>query len=170
MGGVMKISLGSYRRIFSVMVLTALLGLTSKVCAQDTSDVKAPQLSGSFSDLSFEPNKSGSKVKLKALLTLVNSGAKAARNVTAAVYLSSDATLDESDQLVVTLHLSDFADGVAKLKKSSQTTLPLKYKVPSLLGSFLAGQYVIVVLGADNLPVGTDNSTQIVIGPLPSIP
>ncbi len=126
---------------------------------------KAPLLSGTFSGLSIAPTTNGKYVKLKALLTLLNSGNKAAKDVTATVYLSSDNTLDSGDFKVTTLDLATFFDGDGNIGKGKSVNVPLKYKAPALLASSLNGQYVIIVLAAADQSVET-TSTPIVIGPL----
>ena len=124
-----------------------------------------PDLSGSLSDLSIKPIKGGTLIKVAAVVTLKNSGSATARAVAATVYLSSTATLKAGEQPLAKLELATYRDGNGKVKPGVKVSIPLQYKLSPLLAAGLSGQYLIVVLSAEDY-----SKTAIVYGPLPKVP
>lgn len=129
--------------------------------ATNLNHAKAPALSGSAGDLKITTTDGGNMTRVKTLLSLGNTGTKAAKNVTATVYLSDDNKLDASDTKIKTLHLKDYAPD-AKLAKGQTLSLPIKQKVPTAIASYLEGKYIIAVLEADSPAV----PVQVVVGPI----
>ena len=82
---------------------TNFFGTSSPVAA------KAPALSGTAGELKVGNSADGSKLRVKTSVSVTNSGTKAAKGVTATVYLSDDAVLDTTeDTKIATLSLADF--------------------------------------------------------------
>jgi hypothetical protein len=130
---------------------------------------KVADLSGTLKDLTITPTANGNYLKVKGLITLRNSGTKAAKDVTAAVYISATGTLEATAKPIITLDLANFFAGDGKVAPKTKLSIPLKYKVPSLLAAALSGQYVIVELSASDVAAGS-KGTEIIYGPLPTIP
>ena len=113
---------------------------------------KAPALSGTAGELKVGNSADGSKLRVKTSVAVTNSGTKAAKGVTATVYLSDDAVLDTTeDTKIATLSLADFfPETGGKIGKKQTLTLPIKHSVPAALADYLNGKYLIVVLDATN--------------------
>jgi hypothetical protein len=127
-----------------------------------------PFLVGHFSGLTVKPTKAGNFVKVKGLLTIVNSGLKVAKNVRVIVYLSPDGTRTPGDAPISKLELAAFDHGDGKIEERRTETIPLKYKLPTLIAANLAGKYLIFVFVANNFPA--KDGTPVVEGPLPKVP
>ena len=88
---------------------------------------------------------------MKTTATVINTGNKTAKGVTATVYLSDDAVLDAADTKVATLALADLLPAShGKIGKGESVSLPIKDKVPAALAEGLKGKHLIVVLSATN--------------------
>ena len=110
--------------------------------------VKYPVLSGKAGDLKITTNADDSVLRVKATVSVSNTGTKTAKNVVATVYLSDDAVLDAADTQVGVVKLADYAPGGGKLRKGETLSLPVKHKVPKAAAEFLEGKYLIAVLSA----------------------
>jgi hypothetical protein len=127
-----------------------------------------PYLRGHLSDLTIKPTKTGKFVKVKGMLKIENIGRKLARSVRASVYLSPDRTRDQGAELIAKLDLAAYDHGDGKIKELGSATIPLEYKLPTLIASNLTGKYLILVLAAKGFPAG--DGAPIVEGPLPKVP
>jgi hypothetical protein len=130
--------------------------------------VDGPFLSGHFTDLTVKTTKAGNFVKVKGLLTIENIGRKVARNVRVAVYLSPDQARTPGAGPIAKLELSEYHNGNGKIKELGIVTIPIEYKLPTLIASNLSGKYLIFVLAANNFRAKA--GAPIVEGPLPTVP
>ncbi len=126
------------------------LALTGSNTYSGATSLKFPVLSGSAGDLKITTTPDGNLLRVKTAVAVSNTGTKAAKNVTATVYLSDDAVLDADDTKLATLKLADYFSGVTKLARGQTLSLPIKHKVPAAVASVLEGKYLIVVLDADS--------------------
>ncbi len=114
-------------------------------------------------------NGSGSKTKFRGVLTVTNTGKRAASDVRVGAYLSSDKVFSPADdRLITTINLSDL--GVPTLSKKNGTTGALSVRFTAKTGVVGAtgGKYLLVVADPDNLiKEGDKTNNTAVFGPLP---
>ena len=138
------------------------IAVSPKVQPIVQADAKAPVLAGQLVTPVVKKAANGNGIRVKTGVFLNNTGNKAAKDVTVTAYLSDDGTLSDDDTKLITLNLADYNDGSSKLAKGEAMVVPLHYKVPAGIASFLVGKYLIFVIGASNATA----STPVVFGPI----
>lgn len=132
----------------------------------DISPTPLADLNGTFSDGKITLIADGTKVKIKGNLTLINSGAKKAKNFDVTAYLAPSATFDPSvDTYLGSFHFVGAGNG--KIKAGANYELPFKAKGPS--DQFSGGEYLLIYIDSGNT-VGESNEANnvIAVGPLPT--
>lgn len=123
---------------------------------------KGPDLQGALSGVKLKAV--AGKVKIKAKLTVRNAGAKKAKGITAAAYLSADGVFD----LAADTFLRSIDLGAAGKLGKQQTSgpIPLTFKLAD--GGEAAGKYLLVVLDPTGAIEETDETNNTAAGgPLP---
>jgi hypothetical protein len=134
-------------------------------------DSDGPYLSGKLTDVKFVRTQYLTGLKLKGLLTIVNSGDKTAKQVRARVYISDGPILKPGAEPIAIAPLATlYKEG--NLKPKMIDRIRIKHKLPDIVPlegatdeGIIIGDYLIIVLSADNFPA--DAGKHIVYGPLP---
>jgi hypothetical protein len=131
----------------------------------------SPELSGTFTDLTVRRKKNGSLL-IRGLATITNSGRQTALDFVQTVYLSSDAILDPSTDLVL-----GSVNGVPapfRGKKNGQLLAnasigpkPVKIPLSKRAASRFVGNYLLIAIDSGgSVTEANESNNTIVIGPL----